>query len=516
MNRILCITLRFLDPVPQFHGRTNEGEPEWPPSPLRLFQGMVASATRRWTPEQLNDTILPALKWLETVIPSIVTPPVKPDSIGFRMYVPNNSGDLMTAAWARGDTDTDMSKFRVEKDVRPLHLLDNTLHFLFPVSPQGQSHFEAIQSIARSMTHFGWGIDQIAGDARLISEADAASLPGEVWTPDSGSHGSPLRVPIPGTYDALDLRHERFLNRIGPNGFVPVPPISVFRVVRYRRAAEPGIRPFVAFKILEPDASGVKAFDPLRHTREVVGMLRHAVAEMARQQGWPPDQINSFIHGKVADGSGPLSGQGIPDRFQYLALPTFNAKLKRFESIRRVLIVAPPHCSKEIAWATRMMAGAELFNHQGPAGLLTILPRSDSVLRSYIEPETTWSTVTPVILPGYDDPDHLRRKLRDVRDAQTQQRLLKRLEARVESLIRKAFRQAGYSDELMKRAEFVWRTVGYQAGVESASRYLPPQNLDAAPRYHVKVRFPFAVPGPIAIGSGRFRGFGLFANMKEA
>lgn len=74
MNRILCITLRFLDPVPQFHGRTNEGEPEWPPSPLRLFQGMVASATRRWTPEQLNDTILPALKWLETVIPSIVTP----------------------------------------------------------------------------------------------------------------------------------------------------------------------------------------------------------------------------------------------------------------------------------------------------------------------------------------------------------------------------------------------------------------------------------------------------------
>jgi hypothetical protein len=48
MASVLCITIRFLDPVPQFHGRGDTGDPEWPPSPLRLFQAMVSAAASRW------------------------------------------------------------------------------------------------------------------------------------------------------------------------------------------------------------------------------------------------------------------------------------------------------------------------------------------------------------------------------------------------------------------------------------------------------------------------------------
>ena len=46
MNSFLCITIRFLQPYA--HGRGEEGEPEWPPSPLRVLQALVAAGAGRW------------------------------------------------------------------------------------------------------------------------------------------------------------------------------------------------------------------------------------------------------------------------------------------------------------------------------------------------------------------------------------------------------------------------------------------------------------------------------------
>src|ERR1700730_13175967 len=37
-----CLSVTFHDC--RFHGRRDNGEPEWPPSPLRLFQSLVAAA----------------------------------------------------------------------------------------------------------------------------------------------------------------------------------------------------------------------------------------------------------------------------------------------------------------------------------------------------------------------------------------------------------------------------------------------------------------------------------------
>ena len=160
----------------------------------------------------------------------------------------------------------------------------------------------------------------------------------------------------------------------------------------------------------------------------------------------------------------------------------------------------------------RSLAGTELISDDDNVeALLTILEGSDGVLRQYVGQSKIWSTVTPVILPGYDDPDHLRRKLKSGLDAETQKRYLERLDTRVDGLLRKAFSQAGYSNELVTQLELDWRNVGFRAGVDLASRYLPPENLNKSPRYHVKVRFPSSVAGPIAIGGGRFRGFGLMA-----
>lgn len=520
MNAAICFTLRLLDPVPQFHGRGSDGNPEWPPSPLRFFQALTCAATTRWQDAQFRDCARPAMQWLETVQPSVVTPVVSSYSFGYRMYVPNNSGDLMTAAWARGDFETTMAKFRVEKDVRPLHLSNDTIHYLYPLANNTCPHFDILQAAARSITHLGWGIDMVAGNAELLTEEQVAMLPqdsAEVWRHVADNSGTPLRVPRKGTLVALIKKHAAFLNRLGPDGFRPVPPLSAFQVVHYRRETDPAPRPYAAFTILKPDASGMKAFNSVRGTRDVAGMVRCAMAHTARQQGWSDEQITEFIHGKTPAGEKPTGDQLSPDRFQYLPLPTINHALGRVESIRRVLIAAPPHCESKIHWARRALAGQELIaeHHDEPVGLLTILPGSDWVLKQYIDPSKTWSTVTPVILPGYDDPAHLRRKLKQGCDAETQKRYLARLDTRMDELLRKAFRQAGFSEGLVNQLDLTWRQVGFRAGVDLASRYLPPKNLESSPRIHVHVRFPNKVLGPIAVGSGRFRGFGLFAQCDE-
>ena len=514
MPTYLCLTVRFLQPY--YHGRADGGEPEWPPSPLRLFQSLVAAAAARWRASESPETAAASLRWLERQQPPLVIAPMGvPADSKYRLYVPDNVADKVAKSWS-GGREASIADYRTEKDVRPMRLGGEAVHYLFPVTDGDGPHFDILKVAARSITHLGWAVDMVAGDATILSDNDVLKLTGERWEPVVDRSGEGYRVAIQGTLDDLTKKHGAFLSRIGVAGFKPVPPLSTFRVVGYRRATEPSQKQFAAFSILKPDASGMRSFDPLRRTRDVAGMVRHAVAAAARDQGWTDERINVFVHGKTPDGSKSPNGQMSPDRFQYLPLPTINPKLGRVESIRRILIATPPHCGQQTTWARRAISGAELVNHDGVAALLTILPGSDWVLRQYIEPSAIWSTVTPVILPGYDDPDHLRRKLRNCQDADTQKRYLEKLHARIDGLLRKAFLQAGYSTELVAQLELDWRDVGFRRGVELGSQYLPPENLNHSPRYHVKVRFPSTVPGPIAVGGGRFRGFGLFAIHPES
>jgi CRISPR-associated protein Csb2 len=76
-------------------------------------------------------------------------------------------------------------------------------------------------------------------------------------------------------------------------------------------------------------------------------------------------------------------------------------------------------------------------------------------------------------------------------------------------LIRKAFEQGGLPGESVRQAAVEYREPGFRPGVDLARRYrLEPL---AFPRYHVRVRWPHAVAGPLAVGAGRYRAPGLFA-----
>jgi len=142
-------------------------------------------------------------------------------------------------------------------------------------------------------------------------------------------------------------------------------------------------------------------------------------------------------------------------------------------------------------------------------GFADVLLRVERPKR-YVAESSAWATVTPVLLPGHDDPGGLHEKLRRGTRGEEQKLLIERLMQRREALVRKALRHAGLGDELAFTAEIETRKTGFIAGVEKASLYAVPSHLAQSPRLHVKLTWPVKVAGPLCIGRGRFSGLGLF------
>lgn len=511
-----------------FHGRGDGDEPEWPPSPLRAFQALVNAAARRWDTAQFASYARSALEWLEGLgSPEVVAPHGRAATTPYRLYVPNNAGDLMVSAWARGDADASMAGHRTEKDVRPVRFADGAeVHFDWSLTPEqeerGKQHFESLKAAARSITHLGWGVDMVVADAKVISQGEADKLPGHRWRVVP-SGGVPLRVPKAGTLANLTEKHTAFLGRLSADGFKPVPPLHCFDVVGYAcpTAGTPAApRPTAAFEIHrtiedqeKPEFASKSRFRPYHHVRHVAtvaGMVRHAAATVAGQFGKDVDWVNAHVlgHGDEKDGQATSD-----ERLMYLPLPSITPN--GVSGVRRVLVVGWPGCAE---WSDlrRRLNGCELIDRVTcqPVAMLSHVASADKGVTPFTDPARTWSTVTPVILPGHDDPDGLRRRYRERvasggASVEEQRHLLTRLDTRILSLLWKAFHQAGWSSDELAGAELEYRSVGWFRGLELANNYeLPPLKF---PRYHVRVRFTQAVSGPLVVGAGRYRGFGIFA-----
>ena len=527
MSTFFCVTVRLLQPA--FHGRRLDDEPEWPPSPLRVFQALVAAAS--WKHVTWHESLTKAFVWLESLDAApILIAPVPAEGAGYRLSVPSNSLDKVAAAWSRGNYfgtgDASPAGHRTMKRVRPLHLPeDAAIHCVWELSDQISKEaraFDELAGAARCLTSLGWGWDMAVGEAKPISRDELADLSGEIWLPERMNADTGLRVPIGGTLKDLQRRHGQSLERIGPDGLRPPEPLTVFRRVEYRRASDPALRPSVCFSLDRPEG-GFHAFDPPRNMVRVAGMLRHAAKRAAKEAGdWPPA---SFVLGH-GEKPGEKHRTVNNRRFAYLPLPSIQSRgsgrSRVVGDIRRVCVTAfDSGHAQEIEWARKTLSGQVLIRAETGeiAALLFPAPHSDGVLRHYLDPASEWATVSPVVLPGYDDPAHYRRRLaKPGVVAEEQRRLLDSLHQRVEKLLRKAIRDAGFSEELAMCADLDWRAIGFWAGTQKAANYTVPDHLVRYPRLHVRIRWrdaagnPVRAPGPICVGGGRFYGLGLFAS----
>lgn len=494
----LQLTVTFLDPEPAFHGRGDGGEPEWPPSPLRAFQALVAAAANRFRPATFDGAVGDPLRWLERQPPPVVLCPPAHPGTPVRTAVPNNDLDKWARRLARGqEPDKQPSELKTLKTVRPTWLRGGTaVQYLWRLADDtrpADGTVHALRDLAGGLTHLGWGVNQAVGHVELLDAEPPPDPAAERWEPVGGD--TPLRVPRPGTLADLVSRHTAFLRRNEAAGYDPAPPLSVYERVGYRNAAQPPSRPWAAFELLNPDpeVGGRVAFDPAGRTRDVAAWVRHAVAQVCAGWPFPDDPVERFVHGH--DGPGPAKGAGADRRFQYLPLPTIERRGDRGEAvgaIRRALVAAPPGCERQVEWVRRRLSGQPLEWDGRVVGLLHRLTDGDWVRRQYTRASAGWSTVTPVVLPGYDDRDR----------------------GATEGLLWRAFEQAGLAPEALAGAEAEWRAVGFRAGVEPARRFRVPETpveFGRWPRYHVRVRFARPVAGPLAVGAGRYRGFGLFA-----
>jgi CRISPR-associated protein Csb2 len=476
---------------------------------MRLFQALVATSAMRW-PNDFSQRAAPALQWLELQPPPTILAPRADETSPYRLSVPNNAMDLVARAWTRGNLsgegDANPATHKAMKTVQPLRLVGgDAVHYLWPLPDNAPNdilgHVEALTVIGRSLVALGWGIDLVVGNTLVLSQQQADDLEGQRWSPIGGQ---PLRVPKPGTLQALIRRHAAFLNRLpASGGFNPVPPLSEFTVIGYGRDIDPPQRTFAAFQLLRPEADGMRAYNPVRNLRRVVGMMRDATRRAAESAGWSPEKIARWVLGHAearGDKHAPVTGA----RLAFIPIPSIEGrgpgKRRVVGAIRRIVISSfDTGVESELSWARRALSGQELIDEKSgdPQAILSLIPDSDLRLRDYLQPKgaADWTTVTPMVFPGYDD----------------------RHQNKADQLIRKAIRQAGFSDTFAKHAEVEWRKVGYLPGAELATRYQVPEYLKSFPRYHVRIRWldpekkPVPMRGPICLGGGRHFGLGLFA-----
>lgn len=516
MQHHLRISITFLNGT--YHGRGEGNRPEWPPSPMRVFQALVAVAGAKWQHE-FPPQVESALDWLASLPAPDIQAPDKHQGVPYQTSVPNNAMDIVAKAWSRHSTtskDAQVSTHKAMKEISSTYLLPDReqpwqaaeesawqVHYLWRLD-QGEpseSHLEVLQELAACLFEVGWGLDLVAGHVSLQAEI-SQEFP--CWSPAT-SAGTALRTPRPHAREALQQRHQRFIKRIVDNTLIPVPPLSThaYEVVQYRRTDDPASPGFAAFSFLEPSGQNFHAFG-LMSGMKVAGMLRHATATAARQAGWQDEVINQLVlgHGepRQAETHKPVGRE----RIAYIPLPSLEWRgqgesARHVGMIRRALLYIPAGgFDAEINALRRLLSGMELINNtQQTEALISAIPASDKMVTRYVSRTgaSTWSTVTPVILPGRDD----------------------RKEQKIEKLIRKAIVQAGFSQSLADQASLDWRVVGYQPGAEHVKCYADnvPQHLRQYPRYHVRITWRNSdgtllyLKGPFVLGGGRYYGIGL-------
>lgn len=479
MSTELRISVQLLTGM--FHGVGSQDQREWPPSPFRLFQALIAGCRTgreraRWTPARAR-----AFEWLESLAAPRITAPRADQRNWYRIAVPNNDMDRVIAQWSRGSFDPGAAaKLKTMKELMPHEIPGGgspLIHYSWDIGQGDESLAREMAEAARHLLALGHGEDLAAAEGVLVP-AGMARPHGDEWIPSSTGPVR-LRTPVKGSLQSLDRRHDAFLGRIDGKTIRTGLPSAIHGESAYATAASLAPRPHVAF-MLARDATRPLVL-PARRTHVASGLVRHVVIGAGMRDGRPEEWIRHHLAGH---GDGEL----VNDRLSCLPLPSIGHE-HADGAVRRVLVASPSGADPEsVAWAAERLEGVELIE-EGTGRVLGYLREAapdDGVVEHYTKRARRWATVTPVILPGHDD----------------------RRRGKAEALFARAIEQAGLEHAV---AEFALRREPYWPGTLHVRDYDVPPYLRGMGRWHADVLFREAVQGPIAIGAGRHVGLGLLA-----
>jgi len=489
MTHTLLIAVRFH--VGRYHGTR-----DWPPSPARLFQALVAAAAK----PALADASREALKWLEKLdAPTIAAPAMK---LGqhVKLFVPNNDldakgGDIRRVAEIRGAT----------KHNQP-RLFDASVPLLYVWHyEEGDEQAKHVCAIAEGLYQLGRGVDMAWAVGEVLGKAEVEerlnTYPGVIYHPSVGGEGVTLDCHEEGSLVSLIERYEAGATRFRHDkegkttrtefANAPKPrfcslaynsPVSHL-LYDLRRTTAPG-SPFAPW--------------PLKRAAELVQIIRGRTATEGKPVSGAAKRLWDALPNKQGEIERVFIGRKTKDvdkamRLRIVPLPSVGHVHAR--GIRRVLVEVPANCplsTRDIAWA---FSGLEVMpmkvdTETGEilASSVELVPAADrSMLRHYGHNDDlvsrVWRSVTPLAL-----------------------------RAKSAHEVVQALRHVGIRQHItglrMQREPF-------EANGESAELFAVGTRYSEHQLWHVELEFAEPVGGSIVLGNGRYAGLGLMVPMRQ-
>lgn len=492
------------------------GNGDWPPSPFRLFQALIAGAFNgRWRQTVHEDDAELAFHWLEQLAPPLVLAPPGRDLEPLQYFVPNNDLDAV------GNDPRRAAEIRASKVLRSRYIErdpntqgDPLFIYAWRFSG-GETYARQIIDLCERLHTFGHGIDPAyaCGSIQALDDLNSRLIAyqGSVVRPDTmldRSHdGILLQCPTIGSFDRLKERFEATKHRLRQQKkttFFRQPPKPVWQAVHYDRSVR---RLLFELRYLNDS----QRFYPVRleHAATVTKALRDLAAQRLTAVPAYAELVDRLIVGR--DTTDADRGR----RVRFIPLPSIGSR-HADPSIRRMVVELPPDCpmsEADVRWALsgqRLPSIGSLDTITGEVHGLRLIDSEDRrMLRYYLPAKRQrteksdgaqhWQTVTPVVLPTR------RRKGRIGGPA----RVASERSAGID--VGNALRHAGITANVLavnvQREPFSKR--GRRVEAFESDRF------ETSRLYHVEIYFADPVRGPLVIGDGRWLGLGLLRPISD-
>jgi CRISPR-associated protein Csb2 len=518
MTLWFSIEVRFL--TGRYHGRDPYTRPEWPPTPLRLFQAITAGAlSGRWAVEnrEANEKVL---RWLESLgAPELILAAPAHALKPYRIAVPNNQADRHLPALRKGaHLDRLLAGDKELKVVRPRIVGRAPLIYAWGIEEVDRGAAEAARAVVRRLVVLGTGLDHAVADVRIGPERPVAD--GTVsWQPGAS--------PYKGTLDSLVKLHHAQLERLKTGSLREnLPPV---RYQRPRSAADMAVHLLFAIRAPSDERDAPLPVDPkdtaiLAQAIRVKLAKRLANAMLRNPRAAPntsPEEIERLVIGRGAEAADTAM------RLCVAPLPSIGHEHSD-GLIRRVLVSVPGNFPVPAESVRRALTGCEVEFGAPPSFLrVQLVPieaddeRERRMSSRYLGRARIWRSVSPVVLPGHRPPPRtMRDRTAPPGTEESQMRADARRRKDEAVLFEKSLKHAGLEKVLafrlrrepfgaqQPRADAAWRL--------PASRHDPHRVwLAGHPRLHAEIVFDEPRTGPILIGDGRFLGLGLFHAVRD-
>ena len=342
------------------------GAAEYPPSPARLLEAMLAGAYQ--VGGKAIERALAAIRFLECQKPPEIWAVESVVGTKFEHYVHNNVVQAF-----------DTQERYTRKLLNPTLLCGSDAQVVYSWTLSDDAPLSTLQTAFDGLFALGHGDDMAF--ARVVETVPPRP---RHYIPARGGTDAVLRIPLPGFLADLEVAHRNHDLSEVTNVYLQAYTLEE-NLSRLQRLAN--------FELRQIESESFFAIG-IESTVKVAAWVRHATIEALRREISPEKLAVIAGHG----------GKNMP-RLSYLPLPNVFGDHSD-KMIRRLSILAPPELTDVIQLARDILPGRALTDSEGNEVCRLAEARSSAVFGDYASSGIEFETITPVILPHHLNKNH--------------------------------------------------------------------------------------------------------------